>query len=85
MTLTPFEWPQYHLDRVRKVFEPRYGEKLSDERVINIANNLYGYAVVCYDSWKKRIKKEEDEIRTRKRNGGQEFPHTEEGQDKLRN
>lgn len=62
MNQAPFEWPQSYLDE-------EFAESsnlVSDERVLNIANNLYGYAVICYDSWEKRIiKEEEDEIRTR--------------------
>ncbi len=66
MNLTPPKWPQFYLDRVRKVFEPRYGEKLSDEKVIEIANNLYRYAAVCHNAWTNRQKKEERGIRTQK-------------------
>jgi len=84
MTLTPFEWPQSYLDEVRKVFEPRYGEKLSDERVLNIANNLNQYAVICYEAWKKRVKKEEDEIRTRKSTETTAIPRNEQDKDELK-
>ncbi len=62
MNITPPKWPQSYLDQDRKVFGPHYGGKLTDERVINIANSLYGYAVICYDSWEKRLKKEQVRI-----------------------
>lgn len=31
---------QFLLQEIRRILEPRYGEKLSDERVENIANHL---------------------------------------------
>ena len=73
-----FEWSQSYLNEVRKAFEPRYGEK-----VIHIANNLHQYAVICYDSWKRKIIKEEDnEIRTGKNMKIKVIPHIEQSRDR---
>lgn len=82
MSQPPFEWPQSYLDEVRRVFEPRYGEKLSDERVLNIAKTLSEYTRICYDSCRKRIIKEEDEIRTGKSTEIKAIPHIEQNQGK---
>ncbi len=41
------------LIQIKKVFEPRYKEKLKPERVEQIARNLINYACVCHNAYSK--------------------------------
>ena len=51
---------------VRKVFEPRYKRKLSDEEVVEIAENLSGVIeVIVKQKWKEKY----DSSRSKKDNG----------------
>lgn len=42
------------LKQVRMIFEPRYNEKLSDERVEIMAKNITNFAKVCQNAYAKR-------------------------------
>jgi predicted SprT family Zn-dependent metalloprotease len=48
---------QAFLLKVKKVFEPRYGEILEGERLENIAKNIMQYACICHNAYSKRIGK----------------------------
>ncbi|MFH1543257.1 MAG: hypothetical protein ABIE03_01860 [Patescibacteria group bacterium] len=41
------------LRQIRKVFEPRYKRKLTEEKVEIIATNLTNYAKVCHNAYSK--------------------------------
>ena len=47
------DW-KFLLQEIRRILEPRYGEKLSDERVENIASHLGDYAKVCQNAFAKQ-------------------------------
>lgn len=43
--------------QIKKVFEPRYKEKLKAERLERIAKNLINYACICHNAYSKRQNK----------------------------
>lgn len=45
-----------YLSYLRYIFEPRYGRKLSQKEVENIANNLFAFGKVIEEFYRKKKK-----------------------------